>query len=141
MLNSLEGQAKVKRPCDRTRKRRRQQLLRQPNPVCFYCGHGFDPELLGLPLKQTERGWKKARRMARPTLEHLLAVSAGGTLARQNCELAHAICNIAAGSIPLADKLALAERKRAAFGQVAPEAWWKAQLEWEATARRSVVAA
>jgi hypothetical protein len=96
----------------KSRTARRTELLRAPNPRCFYCGCGFDPEELNLPQKG-QPGSVKASRNARPTLEHLVALARGGTDAEENTVLAHFWCNVLAGDLPMDAKLRLREQLHA----------------------------
>ncbi len=89
-------------------KQRRIKLLSQPNAVCYYCGTGFSPNELKIPGPGTPFA-QIARRLARPTVEHLLALSVGGTNRRANCKLAHWICNYQVGNRPVEEKLRMRE--------------------------------
>jgi hypothetical protein len=81
-------------------------MLASPDPSCFFCGHSFLPERLGLP-EPGEKFHKVTRMLAAPTTEHLLARSIGGTHHRRNCVLAHKLCNMRAGSMSVEEKLRL----------------------------------
>jgi hypothetical protein len=61
---------------------------------CFYCPHPFTEE--------------------RPaTIEHILALALGGSHHIGNLALAHAECNLMAGSMPVMEKIRLREFNRA----------------------------
>jgi hypothetical protein len=108
-------------PRTKNRRGRRRQKLMEADPVCWYCGLGFPPDGITLPPKGTP-GWKKTRRLTRPTLEHLLARSKGGTLVGGNCVLAHHWCNVLAADRPVVEKHELRDRLRAAVAELLPAA-------------------
>ncbi len=80
-------------------KRKRQGYLqhairKRAGDGCFYCPHPF-----------TEQ---------RPaTIEHILALSMGGSNNIANLALAHAECNLMAGNMPVMEKIRLREWNRA----------------------------
>jgi len=68
------------------------RLLSRDGDPCFYCGLPLGPE---------------------PTIEHLLARSAGGGNQLENLCLSHSSCNRGAGNRPIVDKVAFREAMRA----------------------------
>ena len=77
----------------RKRKTIEEQLLNRDGYGCFYCSHHF-----------TEKH--------PATLEHLLAVTLGGTNHMANLALAHELCNQEAGNMPVVDKVRLRDEMR-----------------------------
>lgn len=77
----------------------RERLRARDGAGCWYCG---------LLLGEDE------------TIEHLIPASAGGGHALHNLALAHAVCNQAAGDLPLVDKLDLRQKQLAARADEPP---------------------
>lgn len=72
-------------------KKQKLQLLKRDGSACFFCG-----ELLGEDI----------------TVEHLVALTAGGTNQISNMVLAHEKCNQAAGTLSISEKVARAIKFR-----------------------------
>lgn len=83
-------QSKVRRP--KKTGGIRAKLIKRDGECCWYCG--------GL-LSSAESN-----------IEHLIAISDGGTNALANLVLTHTACNTEAGNLPLSRKLELRARKR-----------------------------
>lgn len=70
----------------------RKEIVERDGNACFYCNYHFNQDYP-------------------PTIEHLLAVSAGGSDNAANLVLACEICNKKAGSWPLIKKIKFREYK------------------------------
>lgn len=87
-------------------RKRKIELLGKDNPICFYCGQSFVLTDLVIPTDGSPYS-KKAKEMAKPTIEHLLARSIGGTHRKSNCVLAHKLCNNIVDVMPVSEKIKL----------------------------------
>lgn len=68
-------------------------LLERDGSECFFCRCAFD------------------NISSKPTLEHLLSISDGGTNHLSNLVLAHSECNTEAGNLAIIEKVLLREKK------------------------------
>lgn len=87
-IDALAGEQTPRLSKAETR-RIKQQLVERDGPDCWLCGEATTP---------FDR-----------TVEHLVAVSRGGTNDLENLALAHTGCNRRMGNLSLADKLAMRE--------------------------------
>ena len=79
---------------ERVRRRSVEELLiERDGTSCFFCGASFIDEI-------------------KPTLEHLLSISDGGSNHMSNLVLACELCNFHAGSLPIVEKVALRDMLR-----------------------------
>lgn len=96
------GLAKTKRvdrlKADKNAKLKAMLRERDGGKTCCYCGQFMD----------------------KPTLEHFHAIAKHGTNHPDNCALACEPCNIAAGNLPIIEKIHLRDRIREAVAAVPP---------------------
>lgn len=95
----------VRRPLGGAKRKRvetRAALLERDGEACWYCGCFLGEDI---------------------TIEHLVPKSKGGVNHADNYVLAHQACNVAAGNLPIKDKIALRLRMLAERETVAP--WQK----------------
>jgi len=74
------------------------ELREREGHMCFFCGH-FVP-------------MNSRNDLCRPTVEHLLSRSHGGTNHSTNTVLAHKVCNKIAGNLSIRDKVLLRDALR-----------------------------
>lgn len=98
-----KGQPLLATPKDKLRPKqrasRRRLLMERDGETCWYCGRFLDDDV---------------------TLEHLVPQARGGSHGVDNLVLAHQRCNLDAGDLPLAEKIALRESTRAALSTSPP---------------------